>query len=65
MLIFWMTVLAPAFAGKDFTETVRVKIPKPEIQILITRRNLTPKYDLELKESFLPQIVDATRKKPF
>jgi hypothetical protein len=41
------------------------KIQKPEIQILITKQNLTPKYELELKESFLPKIVQAVEEKPF
>lgn len=46
-------------------ETMIVKIPKPEIAILITRQNLTPKYDLQLRESFLPKVVDSVNRKPF
>lgn len=41
------------------------KIQKPEIQILITRQKLTPPYELELKESFLPKVVAAAEEKPF
>ena len=41
------------------------KIQKPEIQILITKQNLNPPYRLELKESFVPRIVQAVEQKPF
>lgn len=64
MLTLLMLLVAPAHAV-EFGEKVVVKIQKPEIQILITKRNLTPRYDLDLRESFLPQIVDAAQKKPF
>ena len=67
MVILLLLLAAPAHAA-DFSgggEKVVVKIQKPEIQILITKRNLTPKYDLDLRESFLPQIIDAAQKKPF
>lgn len=69
-LVFFLALGLPttAFAGDGFTfkETVVVgKVQKPEIQILITKQNLTPKYELELKESFLPKIVQAVEGKPF
>jgi hypothetical protein len=61
-----MSLIGSASAGEVFKgDVVKPKIQKPEIQILITKRNLTPRYELELKESFLPQIVDAAEKKPF
>lgn len=46
-------------------EVVNVAIQKPEIAIILTKQNLTPKYDLELKESFLPKVVASVEKKPF
>lgn len=46
-------------------EVVNVTIQKPEIAIILTKQNLTPKYDLELKESFLPKVVASVEKKPF
>jgi hypothetical protein len=46
-------------------QTVVGKIPKPEIQILITRQNLMPPYQLTLEESFLPKVVAAVEQKPF
>jgi hypothetical protein len=52
-----------AFTFKD--SAVVGKIQKPEIQILITKQNLTPKYDLSLRESFLPKIVESVDMKPF
>ena len=60
---------APAHAERAITfekaESIVGKIQKPEIQILITKQNLTPKYDLELRESFLPKIVQSVEGKPF
>ncbi len=65
-----LLALAPAVARAEraitFEESKVVgKIQKPEIQILITKQNLTPKYELELKESFLPKIVQSVDSKPF
>lgn len=60
---------APALAqsrGLRFEESEIVgKIQKPEIQILITKQNLTPKYELQLEESFLPKVVESVKRKPF
>lgn len=69
-LMILALVLAPTAARAEraitFEEqTVIGKIQKPEIQILITKQNLTPKYALELKESFLPKIVQSVDLKPF
>jgi hypothetical protein len=52
--------------GLRFEETNLVgKIQKPEIQILITKQNLTPKYELDLRESFLPKVIESVSHKPF
>jgi hypothetical protein len=65
-LALFLPGVALAADGFTFKETVVVgKVQKPEIQILITKQNLTPKYELELKESFLPKIVQAVETKPF
>jgi hypothetical protein len=63
-------VLLPAVARAEgairFEESKVVgKIQKPEIAILITKQNLTPKYELTLRESFLPKIVESVNSKPF
>lgn len=67
MMLFSLlfALITPARAESYKGEVIKPKIQKPEIQILITKRNLTPKYELDLKESFLPQIVEAAEKKPF
>ena len=41
------------------------KVQKPEITIFITRQNLNTDYQLELRESFIPKIVETVEKKPF
>ena len=46
-------------------EKIEGKIQKPEITIFITRQNLNTNYNLELKESFIPKIVESVEKKPF
>lgn len=69
-LMILALALAPTAAHAEraitFEEQTLVgKIQKPEIQILITKQNLTPKYELELKENFLPKIVQSVDLKPF
>jgi hypothetical protein len=44
---------------------VEGKVQKPEITIFITRQNLDTEFKLELKESFIPRIVESVEKKPF
>ncbi|MCB9761538.1 MAG: hypothetical protein H6739_16970 [Alphaproteobacteria bacterium] len=41
------------------------EVQKPSIQIFVARQNLNRDYELELKESFIPRIVDSVEKKPF
>lgn len=66
LLLAATTALAQGKAIKFTTgEVVSVQIQKPEIAIILTKQNLTPKYDLELKESFLPKVVASVEKKPF
>lgn len=57
----------PAYAqGIVFTDQkVISKVQKPEVAFIFSRQNLAPKYDLELKESFLPKVVQAVETKPF
>lgn len=66
-LAFWSSpAAAQQGKGLRFGETEIVgKIQKPEIQILITKQNLTPKYELQLNESFLPKVVESVEHKPF
>ena len=41
------------------------EVQKPEITVYISRENLNKSYQLELKESFLPKIVESVEKPPF
>ena len=66
-MVILLALVAPVHAGglRFAEQKITGKIQKPEIQILITKQNLTPKYELELRESFLPRIVEAVEQKPF
>ncbi len=44
---------------------VEGEVQRPQVSVLITRQNLNDPYDLELKESFLPKIVEALDEAPF
>lgn len=55
-----------AFAGvRGESDVKNVKIPKPEVAIIMNKQHLTPKYDLELRQSFLPKVVASVKAKPF
>ena len=41
------------------------EVQKPEVTVVISRENLNKSYQLELKESFLPKIIEAVKKAPF
>ncbi len=41
------------------------EIQKPEITIFITRQNLETNYELTLRESFIPRIIDSVERRPF
>ena len=65
-ILLLLRVVAPdAFAGIKLSDDVRVKIQKPEVAIIMNKQNLTPKYDLELQQSFLPKVVESVEQKPF
>ena len=65
-MLFALLLSTASAAGLRFeAEDIKGKIQKPEIQILITKQNLTPKYELELRESFLPKVIEAVERKPF
>jgi hypothetical protein len=46
-------------------ETLYVRPPMPEVMVVISRKNLDAGYDLELRESFLDQIVRSVDGGPF
>ena len=45
--------------------SVEGRVQKPVIDIFMSRQNLHTDYKLELRESFLPKIVESVEKKPF
>lgn len=49
---------------KDETE-IEGEVQKPEVAVFITRQNLNKAYELELKESFLPKILESIEHPPF
>ncbi|MBM4366938.1 MAG: hypothetical protein FJ102_12065 [Deltaproteobacteria bacterium] len=65
LLLIVSAALAQSRGLKFGDEITKVKIQKPEIAIVMTQQNLAPRYDLELKESFLPKVVESVEKKPF
>jgi hypothetical protein len=46
-------------------EEVKITVRKPDAERLFNIDNLRPEYKLELRESFLPRIVEALDTKPF
>lgn len=68
LVVIGLFVSGSAFAQSPLrfeAQKVVAKIQKPEIQIYITKQNLTPKYTLDLKESFLPKVIQSVESKPF
>jgi hypothetical protein len=45
--------------------SVEGRVQKPVIDIFMRRQNLHTDYKLELRESFLPRIIESVEKKPF
>jgi len=45
--------------------TVVGKIVKPQVQFIISREKGSTEEALELKESFLPKIMDSVKESPF
>jgi hypothetical protein len=46
-------------------EIIKGEVHKPEVMMVITRQNLKGTYTLELRESFLPKIVESVETEPF
>lgn len=65
MLVLVAMFCHQAFAGVKLQEKLQVKIQKPEVAIIMNKQHLTPKYDLELQQSFLPKVVESVEEKPF
>jgi hypothetical protein len=65
-MIIVLLLAQSALAGvRGESELKNVKIPKPEVAIIMNKQHLTPTYDLDLKQSFLPKVVASAQSKPF
>lgn len=40
------------------------KVQRPEVTIFVTRQNLRPDVNIELRESFIPRIVESAERQP-
>jgi hypothetical protein len=70
LVLFGLCAAAPdALAAKKLVfkgETVIEGEPqKPDVAVFISRQNLNKAYELELKESFIPKILEAVEAEPF
>jgi len=63
----WFAPEAQAGRKLVFKEATVVEgeVQRPEIAVFITRQNLNKAYEMELKESFLPKIIESVEKAPF
>lgn len=55
----------PAYSFEDDDLVIVGEVQKPEVTVVISRENLNKSYELELKESFVPKIVESVKKAPF
>ena len=67
VLIAMFSTVAEAQTRRLVFEDISVegRVQKPVIDIFMSRQNLQTDYKLELRESFLPKIVESVEKKPF
>ena len=63
----WVHADANAQSRRLIFEDISVegRVQKPVIDIFMRRQNLNTDYKLELRESFLPKIVESLDDKPF
>lgn len=47
------------------TTEIEVEVQKPEVAVFISRENLHKNYRLELRESFVPRILESVKSAPF
>ena len=68
-LLFVASLGSYAFAAEpvklfeDFT--IEGEVQRPQLQMLMTRKNLDKEYEIELRQSFIPKIKESMRKAPF
>ena len=67
-----MLTAGPAVAQTEATESdgyepgvIIGERPSPQVMVVISRKNLEAGYTVELRESFLPQIIESVESGPF
>ncbi len=65
MFLTVLLLIQSAFAGTKGSDVLVVTIQRPEVAIIMNKQHLTPKYDLELQQTFLPKVVASVKGKPF
>lgn len=71
LLILTLVLLTPALGqaqGRGLVleaEEIIGTVQKPEIQVIVSKGDLDQGYDLELKESFIPKIIQSIEADPF
>lgn len=46
-------------------EVIKGEVQKPTVTLFVTRQNINTDATLELRESFIPRIIESVEKKPF
>lgn len=65
-LALWTNPAEAARRRISFEATeIEVEVQKPEVAVFISRENLHKNYRLELRESFIPKIIDSVERAPF
>lgn len=61
----WLVLaLLPSVAVAEDT-VISSKVPKPEVVVVVRRENLDKGFVLDLRETFLPKILEAVELAPF
>ena len=46
-------------------EVIKGEVQKPTVTLFVTRQNINTDATLELRESFVPRIIESVEKQPF
>jgi len=69
LIVLALLASSSAFAGKKLVFkdefVVEGEVQKPDVAVFISRQNLNEGYELQLKESFLPKIIESVSQPPF
>ena len=74
MIIFFNMLILMSFQNAVFAQnstklfedfSIEGEVQRPQLQMLMTKKNLDKAYELELRKSFVPKIKESMRKSPF